>query len=232
MKYTLGFAPWSRSARAIATALSVTDGSGNRVKHKYESGSQPFEPQSRLTRSPSPPAPVLPGTRLAVPTRRPTRIGREGAIHRVEIAADDSRVEVRGRDFRIASEQAHRRVLGADVIGSAAHVMIGAGVVEEARDRLVERRAALAVADAVRQVCFSVVQPSSPNSRASASCTSRRVGEVDASGQRANEPSARVASCARMRFQPALGFLLEAVEREIGRDWSRHDLPPKLPEVR
>ena len=39
----------------------------------------------------------------------------------------------------MASQEAHRRVLGADVIGSAAHVMVGAGVVEEERYRLVQR---------------------------------------------------------------------------------------------
>ena len=76
---------------------------------------------------------------LAVPPGRPAWVGRESAMHRVEIAADDSRVEVRGRECRVASQQAHRRVLGTDVIGSAAHVVIGAGVVQEERHRLVQR---------------------------------------------------------------------------------------------
>ena len=107
---------------------------------------QPREGQVR-ERLPAFQAPVFPGqiqfatrasslgTRFAVPPGRPTRVGREGAIHRVEIAADDSRIEVRGRYFRMASQEAHRRVPGADVIGSPAHVMVGAGVVEEERYR-------------------------------------------------------------------------------------------------
>ena len=134
MKYTLGLAPWSRSARAIATAFSVTEGNGNRVKHKKESGCQPFGPQSLLPDLLHRPR-RFSRARLAVRTRRPARVGRERAIHRVEIAADDSRVEVRGRDFRMASQETHRRVLGAHVIRSPSDVMVGARVVEEERDR-------------------------------------------------------------------------------------------------
>ena len=42
----------------------------------------------------------------------------------------------------MASEEAHRGALGADVIVSAAHMVVGAGIVEEARDRCAQRPAA------------------------------------------------------------------------------------------
>ena len=79
------------------------------------------------------------GPGLAVRTRRPAGVGRERANHRGEVAADHRGVEVRGRDFRMTSQQTQRRVLGAYVIGSAAHVMIGARIVEEERDQFVQR---------------------------------------------------------------------------------------------
>ena len=73
---------------------------------------------------------------------------------------------------------------------------------------------------------------SSPNSRASASCTSRSAGAGDASGKVCANRARAVGIIRANRFQPALGFLLEAIEREIERDESGHDLPPKVPEVR
>ena len=69
----------------MATALPATAFSGRRVKQRYESGSQPFAPQSRFTRSPSPPAPVRidPGSPFV-------RVAQPGSAARARLTASRS----------------------------------------------------------------------------------------------------------------------------------------------
>ena len=133
----------------------------------------------------------------------------------------------------MASQEAHRRVPGADVIGSAAHVMVGAGVVEEERDRFFQRpgghsrrRRAIRESPFQRRPAF---EPELARERELHVPQARRRRSA---GKDARESRTRGRVIRADSFEPPLGFFLEAVEREIECDESGHDLPPKMPEVR
>jgi hypothetical protein len=158
-------------------------------------------------------------------TLEPSQLGPygEGAFDGRTVAADDIGGEVCVRKIGKPFKQAHGGVPRPDVRGTAAHMVIRAGLLEETIDQLVGRRHRLCV------LGEQVLERGPSRHTVLAGDGVLHVAQRgNARGVRegAFETRARIGDVVAQRVQPALRFLLGIIEGGPGRDTPGHTLLP------
>ena len=163
--------------------------------------------------------------RPRLPGAPPGQVGllRQRLHDGVEVAADDLGLEGGAGQVREAIEQPERSVPCAPEVGISPHVVIGAGVVEEAGE---QRRLARVGGGSRGQRLAErgpAGQPELAGQRVLDVAQGGRGGQVL---ERAGQPGAGVTAPGAERLEPALRFAGEMLETAVGREGPGHDLPP------